>query len=156
MLFVCSVFAVVVVVSFVFAVIVVVFAVVWGDFFIFCSSHLCPFCSRLRNIVLFILLACVRRPVDRTQQLYYRHYKLEEEHHHRCRHQHAYNCFPCRKRSSFIAVVVVLYFEGFQLEWCISTIYHCRDTPFWSETLEFYCNFSVSNSTRVVIFKDTF
>ena len=27
------------------------------------------------------------------------------------------------------------YFEGFQLEWYISTVYHCRDILFWSETL---------------------
>ena len=33
---------------------------------------------------------------------------------------------------------VELYFEGFQPEWCISTIYHCRDTPFWSVTLDLY------------------
>ena len=25
--------------------------------------------------------------------------------------------------------------EGFRLEWYISTTYHCRDMPFWSETL---------------------
>ena len=30
----------------------------------------------------------------------------------------------------------LLYIEGFRPEWHISTIYHCRDTPFWSETLE--------------------
>ena len=30
----------------------------------------------------------------------------------------------------------VLYNEGFQSEWCISTINHCRDTPFWLETLD--------------------
>ena len=26
--------------------------------------------------------------------------------------------------------------EGFRPEWYISTIYHCRDIPFWLETLE--------------------
>ena len=26
--------------------------------------------------------------------------------------------------------------EGFQPEWCISNIYHCRDIPLWSETLD--------------------
>ena len=26
--------------------------------------------------------------------------------------------------------------KGFQPEWYISTTYHCRDTPFWSETLD--------------------
>ena len=29
-------------------------------------------------------------------------------------------------------------FEGFRPERNISTIYHCRDIPFWSETLD-YC-----------------
>ena len=28
------------------------------------------------------------------------------------------------------------YIEGFLPEWYISTIYHCRDTLFWSETLD--------------------
>ena len=28
--------------------------------------------------------------------------------------------------------------EGFQLEWYISTICHCGDIPFWSETLEIW------------------
>ena len=27
-------------------------------------------------------------------------------------------------------------FDGFQPEWCISTIYHCREIPFWSEALD--------------------
>ena len=27
------------------------------------------------------------------------------------------------------------HIEGFRPEWCICTICHCRDTPFWSETL---------------------
>ena len=27
------------------------------------------------------------------------------------------------------------YIEGFQPEWCISTMIYCQDTPFWSETL---------------------
>ena len=30
------------------------------------------------------------------------------------------------------------HFEGFRPEWCISTIYHCRDIPFWLETLDLY------------------
>ena len=29
-----------------------------------------------------------------------------------------------------------VYFEGFRPEWYISTIYHCSDIPFWSETLD--------------------
>ena len=29
------------------------------------------------------------------------------------------------------------HFEGFLPEWCISTIHHAWDTPFWLETLEF-------------------
>ena len=29
-----------------------------------------------------------------------------------------------------------LHIEGFQPEWCISTIYHAWDTPFWSGTLD--------------------
>ena len=28
-------------------------------------------------------------------------------------------------------------FEGFRSEWYISIIYHARDTPFWSGTLDF-------------------
>ena len=31
-----------------------------------------------------------------------------------------------------------LHIEGFQPEWYISTIYHCRHTPFWSETLNIW------------------
>ena len=31
-----------------------------------------------------------------------------------------------------------LHFKGFRPEWCISTIYHCRDTPFWWETLNLF------------------
>ena len=30
---------------------------------------------------------------------------------------------------------LLAYFKGFQPEWYISTLYHCRDIPFWSETL---------------------
>ena len=30
------------------------------------------------------------------------------------------------------------YIEGFRPEWYISTIYHCRDAPFWSETLDIF------------------
>ena len=29
-----------------------------------------------------------------------------------------------------------VYIEGSQPEWCISTIYHVWDTPFWSGTLD--------------------
>ena len=40
--------------------------------------------------------------------------------------------------SSFISLPTVYslesYVEGFRSEWYISTIYHCRDTSFWSET----------------------
>ena len=28
--------------------------------------------------------------------------------------------------------------EGFRPEWYFSTLYHCRDLPFWSETLNIY------------------
>ena len=31
-----------------------------------------------------------------------------------------------------------LYFEGFQPEWHVSTLYDCRDIPCWSETLNFF------------------
>ena len=27
-------------------------------------------------------------------------------------------------------------YQGFPTRWCVSTIYHCIDTPFWSETLD--------------------
>ena len=30
------------------------------------------------------------------------------------------------------------YIKGFQPEWCISTIYHTWDTPFWLETLNMW------------------
>ena len=30
----------------------------------------------------------------------------------------------------------LVYIEGFQPDWYISTQYHCRDTPFWLETLD--------------------
>ena len=30
------------------------------------------------------------------------------------------------------------YIEGFRPEWYILTIYHCRDIPFWSETLDIF------------------
>ena len=36
-------------------------------------------------------------------------------------------------------LVWVLHFEGSRTEWCISTIYHAWDTPFWSGTLKFCC-----------------
>ena len=32
----------------------------------------------------------------------------------------------------------LIYIEGFRPEWCISTIYHAWDTPFWSGTLDIY------------------
>ena len=32
---------------------------------------------------------------------------------------------------------IVHQYEGFRPGWCILTIYHCRDTPFWLETLEY-------------------
>ena len=34
---------------------------------------------------------------------------------------------------------VPLCIEGFRPEWCISTIYHAWDTPFWSGTLWWLC-----------------
>ena len=34
-----------------------------------------------------------------------------------------------------------LHFKGFQPEWCILTIYHCRDIPFWLETHDFLPHF---------------
>ena len=34
-------------------------------------------------------------------------------------------------------VLGLAYFEGSRPEWCISTIYHAWDTPFWSGTLDF-------------------
>ena len=36
-----------------------------------------------------------------------------------------------------------LHIKGFRPEWCISTIYHAWDTPFWSETLDMHaCNYA--------------
>ena len=32
-------------------------------------------------------------------------------------------------------------FEGFRPEWYISSVYHCRDIPFWSETLDLFSSF---------------
>ena len=36
------------------------------------------------------------------------------------------------------ATCVILFIDGFRPEWSISTIYHGRDKPFWSETLDVY------------------
>ena len=33
---------------------------------------------------------------------------------------------------------VCVYIEGFQPEWYISTLFYCRDIPFWSETFNMY------------------
>ena len=33
----------------------------------------------------------------------------------------------------------LLHIEGFQPEWCISSMMYSRDTPFWSETLDIKC-----------------
>ena len=35
-------------------------------------------------------------------------------------------------------IYIFIYIEGFRPEWCISTIYHALDTPFWSGTLDIY------------------
>ena len=32
--------------------------------------------------------------------------------------------------------LLLLHFEDFQPEWYTSTIYHCRDIPFWLESLD--------------------
>ena len=34
--------------------------------------------------------------------------------------------------------ICTLYIDGFRPEWCISTIYHAFDTPFWPGTLDMY------------------
>ena len=37
-----------------------------------------------------------------------------------------------------VLVKVMVDIEGFRPEWYILTIYHCRDKPFWLETLELW------------------
>ena len=39
----------------------------------------------------------------------------------------------CVSRFAYLII-----FEGFRPEWYISTLYHCRDISFWSETLDAY------------------
>ena len=47
---------------------------------------------------------------------------------------------PTRNGWSNILIVIgkvtEQHFEGLRPEWYISTIYHCRDIPFWLETLQ--------------------
>ena len=44
---------------------------------------------------------------------------------------HMAGCFCCYSSSD-------MHVKGFGPEWCISTVYHCRDIPFWSETFDVY------------------
>ena len=43
-----------------------------------------------------------------------------------------------------------LHIEGFGPEWCILTIYHCKEIPFWLETLELWCVAGPSTVQTVV------
>ena len=40
------------------------------------------------------------------------------------------------KREDMNKHVYIQDIEGFRPEWYLSTIYHCRDMPFWLETLD--------------------
>ena len=42
-------------------------------------------------------------------------------------------------------------FEGFRPEWYISTLYHCRDIPFWWETLNIFSQHLVKGALLVVL-----
>ena len=57
-----------------------------------------------------------------------------------------------RERSPelFTSGAHTLQMEGFQPEWCISTIYHAWDTPFWSGTLEIH--HANSNRSQLILF----
>ena len=48
--------------------------------------------------------------------------------------------------------VSFLHIEGFRPEWCISTIYHALDTPFWLETLDMWPFNHFSSTIEVVTF----
>ena len=55
---------------------------------------------------------------------------------------------PCANYMIIIFLTVLpkskesgIYFEGFRSEWYICTVYHCKDMPFWSETLDFISNY---------------
>ena len=53
-------------------------------------------------------------------------------------------CFPAR----MVYLLLLCFSEWYiffcscvsQLEWYISTVYHYRDIPFWSETLDFWAS----------------
>ena len=51
-----------------------------------------------------------------------------------------------RGRVWLIYKYIYIYLEGFQPEWCISTIYHAWDTPFWLGTLEYIYTLSEHNN----------
>ena len=49
-------------------------------------------------------------------------------------------------------VVKCLHVEGFRPEWYISTIYQCKDIPFWSETFHFRMWLVFNPTIEVVTF----
>ena len=42
----------------------------------------------------------------------------------------------CLRYTILVGNPILYKHEGFQPEWYISTACHCRDIPFWSETLK--------------------
>ena len=52
-------------------------------------------------------------------------------------------CVSYQEGSATLLTVYRIAIEGFQPEWCISTIYHAWDTPFWSGT-DKLCHSSLS------------
>ena len=44
-------------------------------------------------------------------------------------------CYPC-SHQRHMTMNIHSHLKGFRPEWCISTIYHASDTPFWSGTLD--------------------
>ena len=45
-------------------------------------------------------------------------------------------CFRIWTKLSKSKPLICLHMEGFRPEWCISTIFHASDTPFWSGILD--------------------
>ena len=54
---------------------------------------------------------------------------------------------PSLSLSAFCNVSI----DGFRPEWCISTIYCVWDTPFWSGTLDMFCNVTMVSLLHVHI-----
>ena len=114
---------------------------------IFCLRILCSFCHVIMHACTDSLLNAslwqvqiswvfVRLPCSSLQVCFVdsdRYLQMQ----HRCVHC-SFMPVLCFWKKQLIKVISIFYIKCFWPEWYISTICHCRDLPFWSETLSMY------------------